>query len=36
LSIGVAVVALGREGNPLTELGIRAIAAALAPERIEL
>jgi aminoglycoside phosphotransferase (APT) family kinase protein len=35
LSIGVAVVALGREGNPLTELGIRAIAAALAAERIE-
>jgi aminoglycoside phosphotransferase (APT) family kinase protein len=30
LSIGVAVVALGREGNPLTELGRIAIAAALA------
>jgi len=30
LAIGVAVVALGREGNPLTELGRRAIAAALA------
>jgi aminoglycoside phosphotransferase (APT) family kinase protein len=29
LSIGVAVVALGREGNPLTELGRIAIAAAL-------
>ena len=26
---GVAVVALGREGNPLNELGRRAIAAAL-------
>jgi len=30
LSIGVAVVALGLEGNPLTELGRIAIAAALA------
>ena len=30
LTIGVAVVALGREGNPLTELGRRGIAAALA------
>ena len=29
LAIGVAVVALGREGNPLTELGRRAIAAVL-------
>lgn len=29
LAIGVAVVALGREGNPLSVLGHRAIAAAL-------
>jgi aminoglycoside phosphotransferase (APT) family kinase protein len=29
LAIGVAVVALGRDGNPLTEMGKRAIAAAL-------
>ena len=33
LAIGVAVVALGREGNPLTELGRIAIAAALEEER---
>lgn len=33
LAIGVAVVALGREGNPLTELGKKAIASALAAER---
>jgi aminoglycoside phosphotransferase (APT) family kinase protein len=30
LAIGVAVIALGREGNPLTELGRKAVAAALA------
>ena len=30
LAIGVAVIALGGEGNPLTELGRRAVAAALA------
>jgi aminoglycoside phosphotransferase (APT) family kinase protein len=30
LSIGVAVVALGRDGNPLAELGKKTIAAALA------
>jgi aminoglycoside phosphotransferase (APT) family kinase protein len=30
LAIGVAVVAFGLEGNPLTELGRKAIAAALA------
>ena len=29
LTIGVAVVALGREGNPLTALGQKAVAAAL-------
>jgi hypothetical protein len=29
LAIGVAVVALGLDGNPLTELGRSAIAAAL-------
>jgi aminoglycoside phosphotransferase (APT) family kinase protein len=34
LSIGVAVVALGREGNPLTELGRIAIAAALADKAV--
>jgi aminoglycoside phosphotransferase (APT) family kinase protein len=32
LAIGVAVIALGREGNPLTELGRRAVAAALTDE----
>jgi aminoglycoside phosphotransferase (APT) family kinase protein len=32
LAIGVAVVALGREGNPLTDLGKRTIAAALADD----
>jgi aminoglycoside phosphotransferase (APT) family kinase protein len=30
LAIGVAVVAIGRDGNPLTEMGKRAIVAALA------
>jgi hypothetical protein len=30
LAIGVAVIALGREGNPLTELGKKAVAAVLA------
>jgi aminoglycoside phosphotransferase (APT) family kinase protein len=30
LTIGVAVIALGGEGNPLTELGRRAVTAALA------
>ena len=29
LTIGVAVIALGREGNPLTALGQKAVAAAL-------
>jgi aminoglycoside phosphotransferase (APT) family kinase protein len=29
LAIGVAVIALGRDGNPLTELGRKAVAAAL-------
>ena len=29
LAIGVAVVALGLDGNPLTELGKRAVAAVL-------
>jgi aminoglycoside phosphotransferase (APT) family kinase protein len=29
LTIGVAVIALGREGNPLTALGEKAVAAAL-------
>ena len=32
LSIGVAVIALGREGNPLTALGQKAVAAALIPD----
>ena len=32
LAIGVAVVALGREGNPLTDLGRRAVAAVLAAD----
>jgi aminoglycoside phosphotransferase (APT) family kinase protein len=30
LAIGVAVIALGRKGNPLTELGTKAVAAVLA------
>ena len=33
LTIGVAVIALGREGNPLTALGQKAVAAALDERR---
>jgi hypothetical protein len=29
LAIGVAVIALGRDGNPLTEMGKKAVAAVL-------
>ena len=32
LAIGVAVVALGQEGNPLAELGRRTIESALRPD----